>query len=328
LEIIKTVNQQNVVVGSEVIFTLTVTNLGPSLATNVIAADTLQSGFNYVSDNGNGAYNPATGLWTIGDLDSGSTVVLNITATVNASGIYTNIASILGDEPDDDTTNNQDTVIVNIVDFADLEIEKTVDNSVGLVGSSVVFTLTVTNNGPGDATNVEVIDTLPSGYIYVSDNGNGTYISNTGLWTVGTLDSGEVKSLEITVTINSTGDYLNTATVSSDQIDTIADNSIDSALVEVITDVEIPEGFSPNGDGINENFIILGIEAYPNNQILILNRWGNKVFDAKPYNNEWSGKNMYGIGVGGDDLPEGTYFYILDLGNGSKPIKGYIYLKR
>ncbi|MEN8119226.1 MAG: Calx-beta domain-containing protein, partial [Bacteroidota bacterium] len=97
---------------------------------------------------------------------------------------------------------------------------------------------------------------------------------------------------------------------------------------ECITDIIIPEGFSPNNDGINDSFTIKGIESYPHNKILIVNRWGNKVFEAEPYNNDWDGKNTKGISVGSDDLPEGTYYYILELGNSNKIIKGYIYLNR
>ena len=95
-----------------------------------------------------------------------------------------------------------------------------------------------------------------------------------------------------------------------------------------ISDIVIPEGFSPNNDGINEFFIINGLENYPNNKIVILNRWGNKVFEAAPYNNNWDGKNTQGISVGNKDLPVGTYFYILETGVSNKFIKGYIYLNR
>lgn len=90
----------------------------------------------------------------------------------------------------------------------------------------------------------------------------------------------------------------------------------------------IPEGFSPNGDGINDFFVIKGIERYPANTIIIFNRWGNKVFEASPYQNEWNGTCMFGISIGGDELPIGVYFYVLDLGDGSDIYKGTIYLNR
>ena len=90
----------------------------------------------------------------------------------------------------------------------------------------------------------------------------------------------------------------------------------------------IPEGFSPNGDQINDLFEINGIENYPLNSFTIYNRWGNKVFEASPYKSTWDGTSMFGIRVGGNQLPTGTYFYILDLGNGSDIFKGTITLNR
>ncbi|MFY7732358.1 MAG: gliding motility-associated C-terminal domain-containing protein [Bacteroidia bacterium] len=90
----------------------------------------------------------------------------------------------------------------------------------------------------------------------------------------------------------------------------------------------IPEGFSPNSDGINDLFVIKGIENYPTLSVNIYNRWGSLVFEASPYLNNWNGKSNSGVTVGGDDLPIGTYFYIIDLGNGSPILKGTIYLNK
>jgi gliding motility-associated-like protein len=98
----------------------------------------------------------------------------------------------------------------------------------------------------------------------------------------------------------------------------------------IIKDIEffIPEGFSPNKDLSNDVFFIRGLSKYPNNSIEIYNRWGNKVFEASPYNNNWDGKNQFGLTIGEDDLPVGTYFYLFDFGNGANIIKGTIYLNK
>ncbi|MBL7884780.1 MAG: DUF3494 domain-containing protein [Bacteroidia bacterium] len=106
--------------------------------------------------------------------------------------------------------------------------------------------------------------------------------------------------------------------------------STTSVLVDdcIVTDFFIPEGFSPNGDGINDVFFIRGILEYPKNSIVIFNRWGDKVFEAAPYQNTWDGKSKKGISIGGDELPVGTYFYILDLKNNSNIYKGTIYLNK
>ncbi len=96
----------------------------------------------------------------------------------------------------------------------------------------------------------------------------------------------------------------------------------------VNSDFFIPEGFSPNNDGINDVLVIRGIEKYPNNSIQIFNRWGDKVYECNGYKNKWDGKSTMGITIGGNDLPVTTYFYLFDFGDGSKIRKGTIYLDR
>jgi gliding motility-associated-like protein len=95
----------------------------------------------------------------------------------------------------------------------------------------------------------------------------------------------------------------------------------------------IPDAFSPNNDGVNDYFEILGIEFYEGNSIEIFNRWGNRVYRADNYGIEtsptfWDGKSNTGVRLGNEDLPAGTYFYVLDLGNGEKRIVGSVYLDR
>lgn len=71
----------------------------------------------------------------------------------------------------------------------------------------------------------------------------------------------------------------------------------------------ISEGFSPNGDGLNEVFYVEGIENYPDNRLVVFNRWGDEVFRKANYSNDW-----HGLGPGGKPLPDGDYFYVLELG--------------
>ncbi|MEP3570724.1 MAG: proprotein convertase P-domain-containing protein, partial [Flavobacteriaceae bacterium] len=77
----------------------------------------------------------------------------------------------------------------------DLAVTKTVDDGIPDEGSNIVYTLTITNNGPIDATNVSITDVLPTGVSYVSDDG--TYDSGTGVWTVGSLTNGSSATLNI-----------------------------------------------------------------------------------------------------------------------------------
>ena len=203
LEIAKGVDTTTPDVGSNVVFTLTVTNDGPSSATNVSVSDQLPSGYAFVSASDNVNYNAGTGIWTVGTLakDDGD-VSLTIIATVNAEGDYENTASAESDTEDDNLGNNTASVSVTPIPVADLKITKGVDTPTPDVGSDIEFTLTVTNDGPSEAANVIVSDLLPSGYTYVSDTGGGSYVAGTGIWTIGTLADGSSAVLTITATVN------------------------------------------------------------------------------------------------------------------------------
>ena len=93
-------------------------------------------------------------------------------------------------------------------------------------------------------------------------------------------------------------------------------------------DITIYNGFSPNGDGVNDFFTIEGIEDYPSAKLIIFNRWGNRVYlhdgNGTPYANDWGGtwdENKM--------LPDGTYFYILELNDDkSRKFSGYIQIHR
>ncbi|MFN7911961.1 MAG: gliding motility-associated C-terminal domain-containing protein [Bacteroidota bacterium] len=88
----------------------------------------------------------------------------------------------------------------------------------------------------------------------------------------------------------------------------------------------IPEVVTANGDGKNDLFQIKGLERFVNNHLQIYNRWGNLVYEAKPYKNDWAGKNNVGINSG--LLPSGTYYVILNFGSeNSEVYKGYVQLQ-
>ena len=104
-----------------------------------------------------------------------------------------------------------------------------------------------------------------------------------------------------------------------------------TVVVSATGTLQIPKGFSPNGDATNDQWIIPGIRAYPDNTIKIFNRWGNIVYQAQGYDNintVWQGQATRGMSLGSSQLPDGTYFYVLDLNNQGKPLNGYIILKR
>ena len=96
----------------------------------------------------------------------------------------------------------------------------------------------------------------------------------------------------------------------------------------VFQDLFIPNSFSPNGDGVNDLFVISGIEAFPDHRLTIYNRWEQKVFVIKNYQNNWDGSPNISYGNNSKLLAAGVYFYFFEEKEGGKLYKGFIYIKR
>ncbi|NND94824.1 MAG: T9SS type B sorting domain-containing protein, partial [Flavobacteriales bacterium] len=107
--------------------------------------------------------------------------------------------------------------------------------------------------------------------------------------------------------------------------------AMDTAVVYVEVDcyptIFVPEGFSPNGDGVNDVLRILGLHEYPENNLKVFNRYGHKVYDRSGYENDWDGKSEAALTIGNTYLPRGTYYYVLDIGRDNiRPLKGFFYI--
>lgn len=92
--------------------------------------------------------------------------------------------------------------------------------------------------------------------------------------------------------------------------------------------ITVYTGFSPDGDGINDTFIIEGLGSAPANELFIYNRWGVEVFSMRDYDNSFDGtSNGRATVLENNELPEGTYFYVLKL-LGQKDLAGFLYIQR
>jgi len=236
------------------------------------------------------------------------------------------------------------------VPFVELGITKELaqGGDQALPEENVTFVLTVefnedTTYDQDTATGVVATDLLPLGYEYVSHEADqGSYDATTGEWTIGELEVSDVVKLSIEATLKggSFADpslseaslYDNFATVTSDQHDTYSTNNSSSVEGEVAPVCgEIYNKFSPNGDGINDVFYIDCIERYPNNSLVIYNRWGNVVYEKSGYDNTFNGYSTGRATVyDNEQLPVGTYFYSFDrdVNDGAAPESGWIYLSR
>lgn len=85
---------------------------------------------------------------------------------------------------------------------------------------------------------------------------------------------------------------------------------------------------SPNGDETNETLIINGIQFYDNHELRIFDRWGSPVYLSNDYQNDWSGEINQGVLLGENMLPEGVYYYTLDIGGGKEVARGFIEIRK
>ncbi|WP_254504226.1 Ig-like domain-containing protein [Aquimarina spinulae] len=162
-------------------------------------------------------------------------------------------------------------------------------------------------------------------------------IPNGTLTTVSSTDG----NITFTATYTPTtgiADTENSITLDNTGVTDIAGNPgvgvTDSPNFTINTLQEIPvatltfdKGFSPNGDGINDTWVIEGIEDFPNHTIQLFSRSGTKVFEAKDYQNNWDGISNGRLAVGNGKLPAGAYYYIIETGSQAvPPLIGWIYI--
>ncbi len=340
LAITKVIDNENAVIGDRVVFTINLTNTTDRRVLNIQVGDLLETGFQYIShETSLGTYDELLGEWDIFELQSMESATLAVTADVLEGGIYSNTAELLESFPDDNNAANNSATITLLIDQpegVDLLIEKSALSARPLVGDRVIFTIKVTNKSISDAvTNIQAEDILPEGsergFVYIDHiTDNGEYDPNDGLWQIPQLEVGQEAVLDITVFVPREGTFQNTARIiRSSPGDGNQENNTATAEVRVSVPTEADPGFifnqfSPNGDGTNDFLKIKDIAIFTNTSLKIFNRYGNLMLDIAnmPEDHVWDGtyKN--------EAAPDGTYYYILDLGDGSEIRKGWIQLIR
>ena len=220
--------------GTSLVYTLAMNNAGPSTATSVLVTDTLPVGMTSTSATGTGWICSAVVRAISCTRDSlavgaGPAISVNVYVDPSARGTLTNRSRISSTLGDPNTANNTSNLNTTVSGAADLSLTKIVSNATPYVGNTVAFTVTVTNNGPSQATGVTIQDLLPDGYTYTGYSTNqGTYDSGTGVWTVGSLSLDASKYLRLNATVKPSGTYSNNAQVSAHN-ETDSNSSNDSA---------------------------------------------------------------------------------------------------
>ena len=223
----------------------------------------------------------------------------------------------------------------NVVIYTDADLTNVADATTALISGNSYYAASTNDSGAcaSDAVMIKVTITDPSAPTLQIDgnefcradnptvqdlignlNGSGVqvYTSNTG----GT-------AITATTPLQNGVTYYATTTGTEG-----CESSERLAIAVEVTFCGIPEGFSPNGDGINDRFVIPDIATtYPNYTIEVYNRWGNVVFKGNASTPDWDGFANQSGTLGNDVLPVGVYFYILNYNDGqTSPVQGKLYL--
>ncbi len=374
MQLIKTVSASGNLLDEVIEYDMEITNTGNTILENVEVIDanadtgsiTYPGGLSNIPTMMPGTSVVVTAIHTITQDDIDLGYVENSASTIadSPSGIKgdVNDVSDAGDDTietpngdgstDNDPTN--DPTVTLIETNPNLALTKTgvyVDvNNDGLpnVGDEIHYTFTIENTGNVDITDIIIEDPL----LGIEVNGGSIDLE------IGEIDTnnftatyvltredvllGSVSNQATAMGLDPKGDDVmdlsddptNTTDVDIDDDGDAEDETI--TIIEMDDEIVIYSGISPNGDNINDEFLIVGLDKFPKNTLSIFNRWGVKIFEQDGYMQDQS-RLFRGISSGrttvkeSDELPVGTYYYVLEYENGigvEKSKAGYIYINR
>lgn len=240
-------------VGATSTVTFVASNSGGNDASDVEAVLALPVQVAYVSHSGDGAFDPGTGVWTIGALAAGASASIDVTVQAVSSGTA-NVTAQVGANAlplDPNSANNSASVTLGIPSTADLSISVVAGSASVAAGADVVFTLTLGNSGPDQAVSIVVEEAFTTSGGEPSSPGaftasTGSYNPTTGVWTIGALSAtaGTPATLELTFAAPAVAEPLMLeASVASGTADGNPANNTASASVEVV----LPDGIFSDG---------------------------------------------------------------------------------
>jgi uncharacterized repeat protein (TIGR01451 family) len=284
LQITKVGTPKPVVAGEIITYAINVSNNGPSYAQVVQVSDNLPGSLlnPQISTNGGISWSTYVNPYAYGPLADGGSFSILIRGTVNPStpngSTITNTATVTSMTPDPVPSNNSATDLTPVSTSADIAVSKAVNNLTPYVGDQVTFTITATNNGPSNATGVNITDQIPNGYSLVNAVASAGTSWAAPLWTIGNLPVGITATLQITATVLPPTPgvvYQNIAMVTaSNQADPVPGNNSDDAItypINVIVAVDDSYGpvngatGNPNLGNAFDNDLINGVAVNPAN---------------------------------------------------------------
>ena len=208
LEVTKT-GAEEAAVGSQVTYTIEVTGTGTGASTGIQLVETIPAGMSFVSSDPSGTVSGNQVTIALGTLNPDESSTVSIVLQANQTGDQTNRVTVTSTEGASANAEATTTVLQPL-----LALTKT-GPSTALLNAEFDYTITVTNNGDGDATGTTVVDTLPTGLMYVSSDPAGTASGSTVTWNVGTLEPDDSSDITLTVKGTTGGAKENVATASS-----------------------------------------------------------------------------------------------------------------
>lgn len=248
--------------GQTLDYSVVVENLGPSKATSVTLTDALPAGVTVIAQPQNCIVNGSTMTCALGDLDPGDLVVIDYTVEVPlGGGTLTNTATATTPTPTINPSTATDTTTNLVPPAADLEVSKSASATEAKVGDTVVYTVSVTNAGPGTATNVRVLDDGGVGTLRLvsTQPSVGTIDEVAGVWEIGTLAPGETVVNRLSTVTTEGGVIVNAVFVEADQPDNFGDNNSASATVFVDDPRRLPATGSETGALLGIGVVCLAI---------------------------------------------------------------------
>ncbi|MEP0984745.1 Ig-like domain-containing protein [Ekhidna sp.] len=211
---------------------------------------------------------------------------------------------------DDGAASNIASVFITI-DSEDLNDPPIANSDTVKVVEGAAVTINIAGNdldvdGSLDLTSVTIISAPLNGMVTTSGNGFINY----------THDDSDTMEDSFTYTIND---------------DKGATSNIASVIIDIRPMIDVPDVFTPNDDGVNDTWVIPDIENYPNNVVKVFNRWGNEIITINQYNNTsnvWDSRSDGRLQVGSKRVPDGTYFYLIQLEPQRRPISGFVIVNR
>jgi uncharacterized repeat protein (TIGR01451 family) len=303
--------------GKDVTYTISITDNGPSNATNLVLTDTLPAGvfLGVITGPNSASCNLVASTLTChpGNLANGGSITYTITVHIPSGGVgsssITNTANITSDQFDPNTANNTSSVTTNIVFVADLAITKVGSPNPAAAGTNVTYTIGVSNAGPSDANNVVVTDTLPAGVNFVGSSPfacTGTTVLTCNL---GTLVSGGATSFVVVVKIPAnylssrglqTATITNTAKVTSAATDPNPGNNTASFATKVIEvadlDLRVTARPNPVHEGGNITYTMTFVNLGPSDAVR------GVILQYFPAGFQFVGSTIEPCGTGGTDV--------------------------